>query len=467
MMTPSQSGADIAKMAMAGDGNDNVTVHNGRVDGMELFFAAAESNVEEVRKLLAVRVDPNFRDYEQRCPLHIAAGYGDLGMIQLLVDHKANVDVTDRWGRTPLAQSEGHPKAERLLKEHGAKLTMVRMQKKAVREKWEINRTEVKVGPVISSTLKSTVHRATWRGIDVIAKYCLNDVAGIVKEEVENEMLHEIALFATLRHPDLVMFLGCCLQETPIMFLTQYMNNGDLENYYASKRKQGGEGEPWAANVKMVNRWSRSILRALDFLHNCTDPIIHRDLKPLNILLTEGLEVKVTDFGISRAVNKYTLTSTMSPQISTDPNGITLTDPKDPSPSASLKKNEDWSQGTGGMGHSMTGGVGSHRYMAPEVARHEPYTEKVDIYAFGLILYFMSCGRRPFHEFSDAGAVLNEYAAGNEPRPKVSECPKVFSPIMSSAWSAVPSERPPARELVEQMVEAYQAGNQGCKCIVT
>lgn len=409
-----------------------------RAGAMDLFFAVAGGNVEQAKALLSTRVDPNFRDPQQRCPLHIAAGFGNLEMIQILVDHGADVNVMDRWGNTPLAQSEVGGQAERLLKGSGAKMQEAEMRKTAQREKWEINRSEVKIGAVLTSTLKSKVHRATWQGVEVVAKFCLNDgpdssEADSPCSEVEAEMLHEIALLATLRHPDLVLFLGCCVQEQPIMFITQFMPGGDLERYYASRRV---DGAPRPAPTRTVNRWSRSILRALGFLHGCSDPIIHRDLKPMNILLTEGLDVKVTDFGISKAVSKYACSS-----------------------SASLAK--DIAQG-GSMAHGMTGGVGSFRYMAPETARHEIYTEKVDIYAFGLILYFMSCGRQPFHQYKDAALVLKEYSEGQEPRPKVSECPKVFGPIMEASWNPVAEERPSASSLIEQLVEAHPGGNNAC-----
>ena len=44
--------------------------------------------------MLNARVDPNFRDYEQRCPLHVAAGAGKgVRMIQLLLDREAAIDL--------------------------------------------------------------------------------------------------------------------------------------------------------------------------------------------------------------------------------------------------------------------------------------------------------------------------------------------------------------------------------------
>ena len=52
-------------------------------------------------------------------------------------------------------------------------------------------------------------------------------------------MLHEIDLLASLRHPDLVLFLGACLDPGhPIMFVSEFMGGGDLENYMRKMREQ-------------------------------------------------------------------------------------------------------------------------------------------------------------------------------------------------------------------------------------
>jgi len=441
---------------------------SARAGGMELFFAIAEENVNEVKCLLDRGVDPNFRDYEQRCALHIAAGVGNLDLIQMLVDSGADVNVIDRWGRTPLTQAgdSGKFDAEYLLKANGSKQQPIVLQTKALREKWEINRSEVNIGKVVSKTLKSNVHRATWRGVDVIAKFSLSEHKGALKEEMEAEMLHEISLLATLRHPDLVMFLGCCLQEAPIMFITQYMEGGDLQNYYDSKRVDGRANPP---SKSIVSRWSCSILRALDFLHNRAVPIIHRDLKPLNILLTDTLEVKVADFGISKAVSPFAVAKSPDSNSDSDSDVSTQAPTVSNPPGSDVAK--DWIRQISNeskmsliKASSHTGGLGSYRYMAPEVARHGTYTEKVDIYAFGLILYFMSSGRSPFHEFSELVKVLDSFTKGNEPRPKASECPPMFRPFMEAAWHASPEMRPSACDLVESITEASMAVQHNACC---
>jgi serine/threonine protein kinase len=111
----------------------------------------------------------------------------------------------------------------------------------------------------------------------------------------------------------------------------------------------------------------------------------------------------------------------------------------------------------------MTGGVGSWRYMAPEVARHQKYTEKVDIFAWAYILYFMSCGRQPLHSYRDPVNILHDYASGQEPRPELADCPARFRAVMAAAWNPTAAQRPKASELYEQMVEVCH-DNQSRLC---
>ncbi|CAE7220146.1 unnamed protein product [Symbiodinium sp. CCMP2592] len=302
--------------------------------------------------------------------------------------------------------------------------------------RWMIPRQELQLQKELSRTLKSTLYRASWHGTEVVVKCAgLHDAhaalamsntgalkSGSIPEETETmeiaaELLHEIDILSSMRHPDMVMFIGACLDpELPIMCVTEFMPGGDLESYYASQR-QKHDSAVWSPRLSTVLDWGSAVARALVFLHS--RKMVHRDLKPMNLLLSKHLEVKVSDFGISRM--------------------LSLSD-----------------------AYSMTGGVGSWRYMAPEVVRHQAYDEKVDIYALGLILYFMNSGCAPFHQLGrDPERILIEFQAGKEPRPVVADCSLRLRPLVASAWHVDPGQRPSAEHILEWLGRVSQQTSCG------
>ncbi|CAE7903713.1 unnamed protein product [Symbiodinium necroappetens] len=286
---------------------------------------------------------------------------------------------------------------------------------------WMLRSRDLKLKEVLGSTLKNTIYLAAWQGADVVVK-CASVTDGGLAEEaaptaITDELLHEIDVLSSMRHPDLVMFLGACIEPNrPIMCVTEFMPKGDLEHYYETQRKARNL-HVWRPGLAKVVEWSCAVARALNFLHS--RKMIHRDLKPMNLLLTKHHEVKVADFGISRM----------------------------------LAEADDY---------NMTGGIGTTRWMAPEVMRHMCYDEKVDIYAFGLIVYFMSSGRIPFHHLGLACQSLREqFRHGGEPRPLASECSPRLRPLMEAAWHVDPTRRPTAEELSEDLRHVVQLGGCG------
>lgn len=310
-----------------------------------------------------------------------------------------------------------------------------------------IQADEVQIGQELSRTFKSVIYKAEWRGTDVVIKTLQApsqaaswwlDAAGKPVQETDEavlakEVLREVALLTIMRHPDLVMFLGACLDRSPPFFILEFMPGGDLERHYDAK--YGKTGYPYQPPMALFLKWASSVARALCFLHNCSQPIIHRDLKPLNLLLTKNQDLKVTDFGISEI---------MKPSLSTDGRDIP----------------------------QMSGGVGTWRYMAPEVVRNKQYTDKVDIYSFALILWFMTTGRQPFvEEFGqDAELVLQDYLKGKEPRPKAC-APGLLSgrsaahlrQLMQDCWHAEPERRPTAHKCTMLLAEAVRLAEAGSR----
>jgi len=206
------------------------------------------------------------------------------------------------------------------------------------------------------------------------------------------------------------------------------MEGGDLERYYMAQAAKANA--PYKPSWQNFSKWSMSVARALSFLHNCKLPVIHRDLKPMNLLLTAGLDLKVTDFGISKLMRP----------------AATKT-----APGAAHAKD---AEGT----PPMSGGVGTWRYMAPEVVRYEQYTDRVDIYSFALIMWFMYTGCQPFVAVfgQDAELVLKAYLRREPPRPDISKFPPAFGKFVQECWREDIKTRPSSYDCCQSLPDLHK-----------
>ncbi|OQR83356.1 protein kinase [Achlya hypogyna] len=147
--------------------------------------------------------------------------------------------------------------------------------------------------------------------------------------------IEEITLMAQLDSPYIVKFLGASwTRPIEIECVVEFMDLGDLRSYLANRSP---EQFTWKQKYHSI----MSIVRGLVYLHTYKPPIIHRDLKSRNVLLDSVKGTKLTDFGTSRVVE------------------------------------ED---------DTMTNGIGTYQWMAPEVIVSTKYSAPADIYSFGIIL---------------------------------------------------------------------------------
>eukprot|EP00437_Effrenium_voratum_P007668 CAMPEP_0181424100 /NCGR_PEP_ID=MMETSP1110-20121109/14469_1 /TAXON_ID=174948 /ORGANISM="Symbiodinium sp., Strain CCMP421" /LENGTH=365 /DNA_ID=CAMNT_0023547245 /DNA_START=45 /DNA_END=1142 /DNA_ORIENTATION=- len=272
-----------------------------------------------------------------------------------------------------------------------------------------VNYEEVKPEKVLCTTVKSRVSLASWQGQQVANKQLQ------VHESMDDsraELLHEVQILSSLEHPCLVRLMGANVNDaspTGPFMLTEFMEHGDVETYM-QKQRQKYEDPVYKPRFSVAMGWAMNAGEALRYLHGLPSPIIHRDLKPLNLFLTKDLQVKVGDFGISKM-----LPSRLSGDAEPAPN--------------------------------MTGGVGTWRYMAPEVARHEAYTEKMDIYAYGLIMYYIFSGRQPFFAYKDVEDILKAFIRKEEPRPDLKCLTNAeLRAFLPEAWHQSQACRPSAAE---------------------
>jgi len=150
-----------------------------------------------------------------------------------------------------------------------------------------------------------------------------------------------------------------------------------------------------------------SICQALDVAHKAG--IVHRDVKPANVLLSEGGQLKVADFGIAKAAR--------------------ATDGDDDLPDLTA---------IGRM-------VGTAKYLAPEQVSGGDVDARTDVYAVGAVLYEMLCGRPPFSGDNDlAVATARLHAAPPRPRSVLRTVPPRLDDVVMKALATDPSQRHPS-----------------------
>lgn len=229
------------------------------------------------------------------------------------------------------------------------------------RELWLVDPKDVLVGKSVGEGASAVVWKGIWRRTNVAVKKWKGTESKNVGER--DALLSEINVLRTLRHPNIVMFMGAVISDNSLFVLLEWMHGGSLQELLFSIR---GRPLPLPQTLQIAH----DTLVGLHFLHACSPPIMHRDLKPANILLGHNGEAKIADFGLSRFETTISTHSIMnSPIVHT----------------------------SRGKRRSL---VGTSRYIAPEVANGRRHKDVSDIWAFGLILHYMATGKHPFHRMT-------------------------------------------------------------------
>lgn len=218
--------------------------------------------------------------------------------------------------------------------------------------------------------------------IKVLRQQFVND------EEFIRRFRREAQSAASLSHPNIVSVYDVG-QEDEIHYIVMEYVEGQNLNEIIKERAP--------LQVEEAVRIASQIADALDHAHH--NQIIHRDIKPHNILIGRNGRVKVTDFGIARAVTSATITQTGSV-------------------------------------------VGSVHYFSPEHAKGVATGEKSDLYSLGIVLYQMLTGRLPFLGESPISVALKHLQEQfDEPRMVNPMIPQSVENIILKSMRKNPNER--------------------------
>ncbi|CAD5167186.1 unnamed protein product [Musa acuminata subsp. malaccensis] len=166
------------------------------------------------------------------------------------------------------------------------------------------------------------------------------------------EFVAEIVSIGRLRHRNLVQLLGYCRRKGELLLVYDYMPNGSLDKFLYGQDKPTLD---WATRFRII----KGVASGLLYLHEDWEQVvIHRDIKASNVLLDHELNGRLSDFGLAKLYDR-----------GTDP--------------------------------QTTGIAGTMGYLAPELPRTGKATTMTDLFAFGVFILEVACGRRPVDSMAD------------------------------------------------------------------
>jgi hypothetical protein len=294
---------------------------------------------------------------------------------------------------------------------------------------WAIDFRELKLLHVVGAGSFGRVYAAEWHSTSVACKMLLQDAASTAGSgslssgggslastqaaaaSLLAKLEEEADIMLNLRHPNVVQIMGICTD--PPCLVTEFCAKGSMTDCLRAARGD--------ANVAAQLTWRRRLSMALDarrgllYLHSRA--IVHRDLKGPNLLVDEAWRVKVSDFNLSKHLDKTRSTSlaAMNP-----------------------------------------------RWLANEVMQGERANQASDVFALAVVLWELLTWELPWATTSPwqvVGLVLGggrlPLPAGPEAVPGPDRLPPAvlgqYTALVQSCWAQNPAERPSLQTVVEQL----------------
>mmetsp|Transcript_76133 Transcript_76133/g.134713 ORF Transcript_76133/g.134713 Transcript_76133/m.134713 type:complete len:662 (+) Transcript_76133:110-2095(+) len=271
---------------------------------------------------------------------------------------------------------------------------------------------EVELGEIINQGGFSVVHKGVWHSTKVAIKKIFDPK---IDQDLLDEFDNEVKKLEQIRHPNILMLLAVHRKPPALSIITELVEGGSYyQLLHAAHQFNSASGSASSLSFSQHAEILESTAVALAFMH--ARGIVHRDVKSHNVLLSPHLEVKVCDFGLARMRSEL-----------------------------------------------MTGAMqfaGTPNYMAPEVFRNQRYTEKVDVFAYGTLLWEAMANDIPFANL-DPPEIREKVLMGQMLAIPAST-PSTVKTVILASWTLEQERRPLMAEVLRSFREALkEVGSAG------
>ncbi|XP_059400681.1 ephrin type-B receptor 4a-like isoform X2 [Carassius carassius] len=229
----------------------------------------------------------------------------------------------------------------------------------------------------------------------------IKTLKGGYTDKQRRDFLSEASIMGQFQHPNIIHLEGIITASTPVMILTEFMENGALDSFL---RLNDGQFTP----IQLVGML-RGIASGMKYLSEMS--YVHRDLAARNILVNSNLVCKVSDFGLSRFLQENS---------------------SDPTYTSSL------------------GGKIPIRWTSPEAIAFRKFTSASDVWSYGIVMWeVMSFGERPYWDMSNQdviNAIEQDYRLPPPP-----DCPTHLHQLMLDCWQKERTARPRFSNIVSAL----------------
>jgi serine/threonine protein kinase len=274
------------------------------------------------------------------------------------------------------------------------------------------------------------------------------------QQAIVEEIIGEAGMMAILRHPNVLQLFGCSLTSQAIWIVSELCSLGSLRQLLDDR------GRTLLLEERL--NLALQVAEGMTYLHSQDPPIIHRDLKSHNIFVHE------TFADIEKKDKQYDTTLLGWPiRRSKSCSGPAKSPPRVEGESSRHLRSEsnssnttvkptmvakigDWGSARATLAGSktMTHGVGTACWMAPEVLKHARHSKFSDVYGFGIILWELATRKEVYEELESTQIIA--MVANDRLRPDIPVgCP--WNALMVKCWMEEPLERPTFDEIVKEL----------------